>query len=69
MSTQVTVNGAPWGWCQVCGQSLYGTMHMCGGYWHYTPEQWGAASPTGWICPRCGKVWGPNVLGCTCDPE
>lgn len=22
----------------------------------------------GWICPRCGTVWGPNTFTCTCQP-
>jgi hypothetical protein len=25
--------------------------------------------PLGWICPRCGHVWAPDVRGCTCEPE
>ena len=25
--------------------------------------------PLGWICPRCGHVWAPDVRECTCAPE
>lgn len=25
--------------------------------------------PLGWICPRCGHVWAPDVRECTCEPE
>lgn len=21
----------------------------------------------GWVCPRCGKAWGPKVQCCTCS--
>jgi hypothetical protein len=24
--------------------------------------------PMGWICPRCGHVWAPDVRECTCQP-
>lgn len=24
--------------------------------------------PTGWLCPRCNKVWGPSVRECDCKP-
>lgn len=24
--------------------------------------------PTGWICPRCGKVHAPTVTECDCQP-
>jgi hypothetical protein len=23
----------------------------------------------GWLCPRCGHVWAPDVRECTCEPE
>lgn len=22
---------------------------------------------TGWVCPKCCRVWAPNVSGCTCS--
>ncbi len=22
----------------------------------------------GWTCPRCEKIWGPHIAGCTCNP-
>ena len=25
--------------------------------------------PMGWLCPRCGHIWAPNVRECTCEPE
>jgi len=24
---------------------------------------------TGWMCPRCGRVWSPLTAGCTCEPR
>ncbi len=24
--------------------------------------------PTGWLCPRCKRIWSPDVLFCDCDP-
>lgn len=29
-----------------------------GGWWVPSPQ------PTGWVCPRCGKVWAPHVDQC-----
>lgn len=26
------------------------------------------AAPQGWICPRCGRVWAPSMICCTCKP-
>jgi hypothetical protein len=23
---------------------------------------------TGWVCPRCEKVWAPSTPGCDCLP-
>lgn len=28
----------------------------------------GQFAPQGWICPRCGKVWSPSMIMCTCKP-
>jgi|WetSurMetagenome_2_1015567.scaffolds.fasta_scaffold448580_2 hypothetical protein len=25
--------------------------------------------PMGWMCPRCGQVWAPDVRECTCEPK
>lgn len=25
-------------------------------------------APQGWICPRCGTVWSPSMVMCTCKP-
>lgn len=25
--------------------------------------QW-ASGPAGWVCPKCGRVWGPQTPGC-----
>lgn len=25
--------------------------------------------PRGWLCPRCGTVWAPDVDHCECGPE
>jgi hypothetical protein len=33
-------------------------------------DTWVALSiPTGWLCPRCGKVNSPDMKQCGCGPE
>lgn len=27
------------------------------------------AMPTGWVCPRCGRVNAPHVDQCVCKPD
>lgn len=32
---------------------------------HWMP----AITPQGWVCPKCGSVWAPQVLSCVrCTP-
>jgi hypothetical protein len=31
--------------------------------WDYTQPM-----PTGWVCPRCEKIWAPSVSECSCSP-
>ena len=26
-------------------------------------------TPIGWLCPRCKRVWSPDVLFCDCTPK
>lgn len=64
-------NTDPTGYCPLCGQTYYLVNgHNCqvldrlGGFgW---PTQWTIpALPTpGWVCPRCQRVYGPNVPEC-----
>lgn len=28
------------------------------------PPRWTSDIPYGWICPKCGRVWGPIVARC-----
>lgn len=25
-------------------------------------------APVGWVCPRCGKIWAPDIKQCDCKP-
>lgn len=25
--------------------------------------------PTGWECPRCQKIWSPQIITCECEPN
>jgi hypothetical protein len=31
-------------------------------------QQSSGLAASGWVCPRCGIVWGPRVKRCTCEP-
>jgi uncharacterized OB-fold protein len=28
-----------------------------------------APIPLGWLCPRCGRIWAPDVRTCDCQAE
>jgi len=47
---------------------LYWTCMQCGarignGDWHACSKP--APVLSGWQCPKCGRVWGPQVEGCS----
>lgn len=31
-------------------------------------QAWPQPVMTGWVCPRCEKVWAPSTPGCDCLP-
>lgn len=32
-------------------------------------EAKGVVMNYGWVCPRCGTVWNPNIMSCSCRPS
>ena len=55
--------------CMVCGKELIGTSNndLCMGcYKKQQNEDYCRTEKlyTGWICPKCGSVWAPQVEGC-----
>lgn len=59
-------------WCH--GYYASGTNHQCPSdydvRWHWTWHQERKAAqepmPTGWLCPRCGRVNAPSEKQCSC---
>ena len=43
---------------------LVRTSETSGPYKPTIPEEQNYGYPTGWICPKCGKVYGPNEREC-----
>jgi hypothetical protein len=53
------------GICSHIGPHSYCSVHGGQQVFGVTPT-W---QPTGWICPRCGRVWNPAAMTCICEPR
>lgn len=65
--TQVPATSTVHSRCAIC-QTLIpvGAIHFCAGSVPLSNLPLPTFAPQPWTCPKCGRVWGPNTLGC--DP-
>lgn len=64
--------GDPMGYCNICGQTFYWVNgHSCRPYFHpaVVEPTWPtydvpALPAPGWECPRCHRIYAPNMLEC-----